>query len=191
MAFWLADRREGQASDWIQRFDPRFWTVNFPRPMVASIITTGHDELRVDANFLRKQDLAGLIWESVDDIDHPLLAYRTQRDYAHCRLSFRWRSSGIVALDQANGPTLTIEGRDEAGLPRTWYVRIWNYAIGTAEDARIELNFSDLKGGWDIAGAAIPSGRAISTACSSRWSRPVMTARAKTRFLHPSMAGRR
>jgi hypothetical protein len=30
MAFWLAEKREGQDSDWIQRFDPRFWTVNSP-----------------------------------------------------------------------------------------------------------------------------------------------------------------
>jgi hypothetical protein len=30
MAFWLASTREGQETDWIARFDPRFWTVNFP-----------------------------------------------------------------------------------------------------------------------------------------------------------------
>lgn len=156
MAFWLADRREGQASDWIQRFDPRFWTVNFPRPMVASVITTAHDEFRVDANFLRRQDLAGLIWDSVDRIDHPLLAYRTQRDYAHCTLSFRWRSGGIVPLDQPHGPTLTIEGRDESGSLRTWYVRLWNYADGSPADAQIELDFSDLQGGWDISTGGDP-----------------------------------
>ena len=150
MAFWLADKREGQASDWIARFDPRFWTVNFPRPMVASVVTTGHDEMRVEANFLRQKDLAGLIWDSQDTIDHPLLAYRTRRDYAHCTLSFHWRSGGIVPLDQPNGPTLTIEGRDEDGLPRTWYVRLWNYAQGDPDDAQIELQFSDLAGGWDI-----------------------------------------
>lgn len=40
MAFWLADSRKGQDSDWIQRFDPRFWTVNYPRPMVATIVST-------------------------------------------------------------------------------------------------------------------------------------------------------
>jgi uncharacterized protein (TIGR02217 family) len=156
MAFWLASKREGQTSDWIQRFDPRFWTVNFPRPMGASVITTDHDGLRIDANFLRKQDLAGLIWESVDRIDHPLLAYRTQRDYAHCVLSFRWRSGGIIPLDQPNGPTLTIEGRDQAGQPRTWYVRLWNYAVGSPTDAQIKISFSDVKGGWNLATDADP-----------------------------------
>jgi hypothetical protein len=39
MAFWLAAKRQGQDSDWIQRFDPRFWTIDFPRPMMASAIT--------------------------------------------------------------------------------------------------------------------------------------------------------
>jgi uncharacterized protein (TIGR02217 family) len=156
MAFWLADRREGQASDWIQRFDPRFWTVNFPRPMTAAIVSTAPDALRVDAVFLRQADLAGLIWESADRLDHPLLAYRTDRDYAHTVLSFRWRSGGIVPLDAVNGPTLTIEGRDAAGAPRVWYVRLWNYAVGTAEDAEITLPFSALDGGFLLPDEADP-----------------------------------
>lgn len=148
MAFWLADTRDGQESDWIQRFDPRFWTVNFPRPMMASVITTAHDSLRVDATFLRECDLAGLIWESADSLDHPLLAYRTNRDYSRTTLSFRWRSTGILPLDAVNGPTLTIEGRDAAGNPRGWYVRLWNYAQGAPDDSRITLCFSDLAGGF-------------------------------------------
>ena len=37
MAFWLAPALGQQETDWIQRFDPRFWTVNFPRPMLAGI----------------------------------------------------------------------------------------------------------------------------------------------------------
>ena len=118
MAFWLAAKREGQESDWIQRFDPRFWTVNFPRPMMAALTCPAADALRVDAVFLREGDLAGVIWDSVDGIDHPLLAYATNRDYARTRLTFRWRSSGVIALDAVNGPVLTIEGRDAAGTAR-------------------------------------------------------------------------
>lgn len=148
MAFWLAKTREGQHSDFIQRFDPRFWTVNFPRPMTASIVTTAPDALRVDAMFLRKADLAGLIWESRDRLDHPLLAYETDRDYSRTTLSFRWRSGGIIPLPAVNGPTLTIEGRDAAGNPRTWYIRLWNYAQGAPEDARITLDFANLAGGF-------------------------------------------
>lgn len=148
MPFWLASKREGQQTDWIQRFDPRFWTVNFPRPMMAAVITTAPDALRVDAAFLREGDLGGLIWESADRLDHPLLAYDTDRNYAHTTLRFRWRSAGVIALDAVNGPTLTIEGRDESGNPRAWYVRLWNYAQGTPTDAVVTLRFSDLAGGF-------------------------------------------
>ena len=154
MAFWLATRR-GQQSDWIQRFDPRFWTVNFPRPMMASVISTGAQSLRVDCEFLKQNDLAGLIWASEDTLDHPLLAYETRRDYAHCVLSFRWRSQGLVRLDQTHGPTLTIEGEDAAGNARAWYVRLWNYAKGSPEDAQIVLRFSDLASGWMLPGEKV------------------------------------
>ncbi len=156
MAFWLCRSRDGQASDHVQRFDPRFWTVDFPRPMMASVITAAPDTLRVDCEFHRKADLAGLIWESEDTLDHPLLAYATCRDYSRAILRFRWRSAGLIGLDEVDGPTLTIEGRDADGYPRSWYVRLWNYADGLPGDARIELRFSDLAGGWDIDGEPDP-----------------------------------
>ncbi len=156
MAFWLAARRNGQDSDWIQRFDPLYWTVNFPRPMLASLVTTAPDALRVDAVFMRESDLAGIIWDSADRYDHPLLAYATDRDYSRTTLSFRWRSGGIVPLDAVNGPTLTIEGRDASGAARAWYVRLWNYATGTPEDAQIVLPFSALDGGFLLPDEADP-----------------------------------
>lgn len=149
MGWWLAQQRRGQRSGWIKRFDPRFWTVNFPRPMMASVITgDAPGTLRVDAVFYRTNDLAGLIWESEDRHDHVLLAYETARDFRGCRLSFRWRSAGVMPLDQVNGPTLTIEGRDADGNPRAWYVRLWNYAEGTPEDAVVTLDFDALDGGF-------------------------------------------
>ncbi len=155
MAFWLAAAREGQAHDWIQRFDPRFWTVNFPRPMLAALTTPAPDMLRVDAVFLRQGDLAGVIWDSVDGLDHPLLSYATNRDYTHTALRFRWRSGGVIALDAANGPTLTIEGKDASGAARTWFVRLWNYAVGAPDDAVVDLPFSSLAEGWLADGAAV------------------------------------
>lgn len=148
MAFWLATRREGQDSDWIQRFDPRFWTVDFPRPMMAALTTPAPDALLVDAVFLAEGDLAGLIWDSTDRVDHPLLAYVTDRDYSRTTLSFRWRSSGLLPLDAVNGPTLTIEGRDAADAARTWFVRLWAYAEGTPDNAQVTLPFSALRAGW-------------------------------------------
>ena len=139
---------------WVKRFDPRFWTIDFPRPMMASAVTTAPDALRVEAVFYRKEDLAGLIWEAADRWDHPLLAYETARDFRHTQLRFRWRSGGVKPLDALNGPTLTIEGRDAAGNPRAWYVRLWNYAVGTGEDAVIALDFDALDGGFLLPGEA-------------------------------------
>ena len=156
MPYWLCDARGDQAASHIQRFDPRFWTVNFPRPMMASVVCTAPDSVRIDVLFYDREALAGLIWESEDRFDHPLLGYATDRDYARTTLRFRWRSSGVKPLDAVHGPTLTIEGRDAAGSPRNWYVRLWNYASGTPEDATITLPFSALSGGFTLPAEADP-----------------------------------
>lgn len=148
MAYWLAPHGAARQTGFVTRFDARFWTVNFPRPMMASVVTTGPHALRVDAAFYRADDLAGLIWEAEDRFDHPLTAYETSRDFRACVLSFRWRSGGVVPLDAVHGPTLTIEGRDASGAARSWYVRLWNYAAGTNEDAAVRLDFDALAGGW-------------------------------------------
>ncbi|KPQ25251.1 MAG: TIGR02217 family protein [Porphyrobacter sp. HL-46] len=155
MTFWLARERRAQESTFMQRFDPRFWTVNFPRPAMASVVTIGPDALRVDVELHHEGELVGLIWDSADTLDHPLLAYETDRDYSHTSLRFRWQSEGIIPLDQPNGPTLTIEGRDASGAPRTWYVRLWNYAEGTPSDAVITLPFSTLEDGYSLPGEPI------------------------------------
>jgi uncharacterized protein (TIGR02217 family) len=148
MGHWLAPPGAAKQTGHVKRFDARLWTVNFPRPMMASVTTTGPDSLRVDCVFYKADDLAGLIWESEDRFDHPLLAYETRRDYRACRLGFRWRSGGIRGLDGADGPTLTIEGRDPSGAARSWFVRLWNYAEGTAQDALVAIDFAEVAGGW-------------------------------------------
>lgn len=155
MAFWLANRRDGQESSFVQRFDPRFWTVNFPRPAMASVITTGPDSLQVDVELHHEGELVGLIWNSVDTLDHPLLAYTTDRNYSNTTLSFRWQSEGIIPLDGVNGPTLTIEGFDEVDQPKTWFVRLWNYAEGTPTDAVVTVPFSSLEAGFTMPGEAV------------------------------------
>ncbi len=156
MGHWLAGARTVQAEGHVTRFDPRFWTVNFPRPMMAAVTTTAPDALRVDCVFYRADDLAGLIWEAADLHDHPLLAYETARDFRGCVLAFRWQSHGVRALDAVNGPTLTIEGHDAEGRQRAWYVRLWNYAVGTPEDAVVTLDFAQLTGGFLLPGEADP-----------------------------------
>lgn len=156
MGWWLANARTVQAESVLSRFDPAYWTVNFPRPMMAAVTNPAPDALRVDAVFYRTNDLAGLIWEAEDRFDHVLLRYATDRDFRTCQLQFRWRSSGVIPLDQVNGPTLTIEGRDAAGDARTWYVRLWNYAEGSPEDATVAIDFGSVAGGFLLPGEADP-----------------------------------
>ncbi|MCK5424798.1 MAG: DUF2460 domain-containing protein [Emcibacter sp.] len=146
--YWLATPDDQTANNFIRRFSPRYWTINFPRPMMASTVTTGYDSLVIDLVFYRYEDLCGLIWDSTDTIDHPFHQYETRRDYSHTILSFRWQSSNVMNLDMLNSPTLTIEGRDQNGAARTWFVRMWNYAVGTAEDSVITLDFDALAGGF-------------------------------------------
>ena len=64
MPHWLAKPGDALQTAFIKRFDPRFWTVDFPRPMMASVTTTGPNGLRVDTVFYKMNDLAGLIWEA-------------------------------------------------------------------------------------------------------------------------------
>lgn len=156
MGWWLASRSSARVSTCVKRFDPVYWTVDFPRPMMASVTDTGPHALRVDAVFYRKNDLAGLIWWAEDTIDHPLLAYETARDFRDCVLTFRWRSSGVKALDAINGPTLTIEGRDANGAPKSWFVRLWNYAVGTPTDAVVTIDFASVQGGFAFPADAVP-----------------------------------
>jgi uncharacterized protein (TIGR02217 family) len=152
----IAEAEPHHRKGWLKRFDPRFWTVDFARPMMASVRSDAPGALRVETVFYRKQDLAGLIWESEDRWDHPLLAYETKRDFRHTQLTFRWRSGGVKPLDALHGPTLTIEGCDAAGEPRAWYVRLWNYAVGTPEDAVVSLDFDALDGGFTLPGESDP-----------------------------------
>ncbi|AJA07526.1 hypothetical protein SKP52_02985 [Sphingopyxis fribergensis] len=152
----VAEAEPHHRRGWLKRFDPRFWTVDFARPMMASVTSDTPGALRVETVFYRKQDLAGLIWEAADRWDHPLLAYETKRDFRHTQLKFRWRSGGVKPLDALHGPTLTIEGRDAAGAPRAWYVRLWNYAEGTSENAVVSLDFDALTGGFLLPAEADP-----------------------------------
>ena len=64
----------------------------------------------------------------------------------------------MIALDQVNGPTLTIEGRDADGNPHAWFVRLWNYAEGTPTDAVITLPFSEIESGFSLPGTPIYPG---------------------------------
>ena len=156
MRHWIASAADQGRTAAMTRFAARNWLVDFPRPMMAAVTTQGSDALTVDTVFLRGNDLAGLIWDSVDRHSHPLLAYEMSRDYRNTQQSFRWRSQGVMPLNAVNGPVLTIEGRDAAGNPRGWYVRLWNYAVGAPDDAVISLDFNAMAGGFLLPGEADP-----------------------------------
>ncbi len=155
--WWLASQADQGAARWVRRFDPRWWQVDFPRPMMGAVVTEGAETLVVSLEFQRRADLAGLIWESADRWSHPLCALETRRDYRGMIWRFRWQASGnLLPLDAINGPVLTIEGRDAAGAARTWYVRLWNYATGTPGEAEITLDFDALAGGFLLPAEADP-----------------------------------
>jgi uncharacterized protein (TIGR02217 family) len=148
---WFTSADAPIVSTWVKRFDPLHWRVNFPLGTVASAVTSsdGHG-LTIEAELLRKGDLVGLIFDSEDVRAHPAHRRETKRDYSRTILSFRWQSRGAIPLDQVNGPTLTIEGRDANGNVRGWFVRLWNYASGSPEDAEVTIDFDALDGGFAL-----------------------------------------
>ena len=135
MNLWFTRPDAKIVRTFVKRFDPLHWTIDFPRGAIASVVTTPDAHgLSIACEFLREGDLVGLIWESEDRHAHPAHARETSRDYSDCTLSFHWESSGVIALDAVNGPTLTIEGTDASGNPQIWLVRLWNYAVGHARE---------------------------------------------------------
>src|SRR3546814_20757200 len=120
MRYWLAKTEHQMKRGWIKRFDPRFWAVTFPRPMMASVVTTASDALRFDAVFYRADDLAGPLWEAEDRHDHPLLASEPSPDFAGWVLRLRWHSEGPMPITPIQGPTFRIEGTEARGWGRDW-----------------------------------------------------------------------
>lgn len=156
MAHYLATRADQVRHGSVKRFRPELWTVDFPRPMMAALTAPSHGGLRLDLDFQTRADLAGLIWTSEDLWSHPLLSYETRRDYRGTVLAFDWVAGvGIMPLDAVNGAVLTVEGRDAGGVARTWYVRLWNYAVGSPQTARITLDFDGLRAGFGAEGELV------------------------------------
>ena len=145
----LFDQSDVSRTNTISRFDGRYWNVNFSNPMMASVTTTLASELLFSSVSYKKNDLAGLIWDSTDILDHVLFSYETNLDYSNCQLSFDWESNNIINLSDNNGPVLTIEGLDTNNNPQTWYVRLFNYIVpGTT--ASIHLDFNTLDAGFSL-----------------------------------------
>lgn len=156
---FLARTADRQRLGWVKRFRPALWTLDFARPMMGALTVPDTGTLRLDLDFLTRSDLAGLIWSSVDGWSHPLLSYTTDRDYRGCVLRFDWvAGGGVMPLDALNGAVLTLEGRDAEGAPRTWYVRLWNYAEGTPVSAHVKLDMGALRAGFGRDGDPVFAG---------------------------------
>lgn len=137
----------------IRRFEPAYWTVDFPISMMATVITTGPDGLRMKALFRTSRDLMGLIWEIEDRADHGAYAYPRRKDYRGCALEFDWASSGIRPMDQLQSVTLTVETFTSG----THYIRLWNYkTAGTPDDCHIRIAFDDSTLSGYYADTAVP-----------------------------------
>jgi len=145
--------RRAEADATIRRFEPAYWTVDFPLPMMATVITTGPDALRVRAVFRTNRDLAGLIWHTEDRADHGLFAYHRARDCRGCVLEFDWLSSGIRPMDRLQSVSLTVETYRSG----THYVRLWNHATsGTPDACHIRMVLDETTRGGFYADTPVP-----------------------------------
>ena len=133
----------------MQRFDPRYWCVNFNTTAAGSVICTADDALLVTCNFRTDADLIGLYWYSDDTYSHANYRYESNYDYSTTILDFDFVLTNIRALDAVNGPTLTINHLDGT----VDYVRLSNYITsGTSSAGHVHLAFASVGSGWDGTG---------------------------------------
>lgn len=128
----------------IRRFEPAYWDVNSNLECACTIITTGANSMRVQAEFISNHDFIGVNWRSIDKWDHPLFGYRTNKDYTNCTLQFQLDYAGSYGLSNVNGPTMTVI--DLAG--NAYIVRLFNYAVGTDFSSLITLPFPNVFAGF-------------------------------------------
>lgn len=152
MSRFVTYPKKADANATIRRFEPAYWTVDFPISMMATVVTIGPNSLHVEALFRFDGDLMGLIWETEDRDDAGTFAYPRRKDYRGVVLEFDWASAGIRPLDLLNAPSLVVE--TYAGPIHN--VRLWNYkTAGTPEACHIRLDFDEVKSGF-AADVAVP-----------------------------------
>ena len=81
MNIWFTRREAALQQDWVKRFDPLHWRVDFPAGASASVVTEDH-VVAVECGFLRKGDLVGLIFDSRDQRAHAAHARGALREAA-------------------------------------------------------------------------------------------------------------
>lgn len=77
--FVRADNKKVNSS--LNRFDARFFTLDFRTGSVATVIANDAYNLTVNCQFRSNIDLVGLFWNSSDNYGHPLLKYVTDKNY--------------------------------------------------------------------------------------------------------------
>lgn len=111
------------ANSTIQRFDARYWVIDYPLSCVATIVADTPDELVVRANFRSNLDSIGLLWHSDDQYGHPLFQYITRTDYSGVVLAFQ------AKFDQSEGGVLTIANAQGEHILRLFPYRISGDAL--------------------------------------------------------------
>lgn len=64
----------------INRFDGRYWAIDFPVGSMAVVVSDDETELTVTANIRSNRHLVGLIWNSEDLYGHLAQGYETKKD---------------------------------------------------------------------------------------------------------------
>src|SRR3954463_11050789 len=122
----------------MQRFTPDYWTINFNTTANAAVVTTSADALLVTIDFRTTHDLVGLFWQSTDAYSPTSYAYGTNNDYSTASLAFNFVLTNVRALDDVNGPTMTVTHLDNTQQ----FVRLAVYKdSGTFTNGHITLNF--------------------------------------------------
>lgn len=136
----------------INRFEPIFWRIDGPRTM-SFCVTNYENGFQASFTSKLKGDLAGLLWNSVDRLDHKYCAYGTNTDYRGLVWSFdiEYADTCPVINEETNVATLTIEAivNDE---PITYFIALKNYAGPDTDKpvrkARITIDFDNVKAGF-------------------------------------------
>lgn len=72
----------------LNRFDARFWHLDFPLSAIASVVSTVDNDLTVTAEFRSNRDLVGLLWTSIDKFGHTYTGYLEDKNYTGVKLGF-------------------------------------------------------------------------------------------------------
>lgn len=73
----------------LNRFDPKYWTIDYNALMVATIIPINERGFKMPAQWRSNADFLGVRWNSEDTFDHEYLRYATDINYRDTILAFR------------------------------------------------------------------------------------------------------